>query len=415
MSPGTAPLPARLVLLVFCPFAAGFFLSFLFRNVTAVIAKDLAGEFALSPAALGLLTSVYFLTFAAMQVPVGVFLDRFGPRRVTASLLVVAAAGAVSFAMAGGFGTLALGRALIGIGVSSCLIGAMKAFSMWFPLERMATLNGMVIAAGGLGGLAATTPAEALAAAWGWRGVFWALAALCLGCAASIAAVVPERPLPGPRERWGEAFRRTWALFERPLFWRIALQLGTVHAGYQALIGLWLAPWLIDVAGLDRPGAARWLFIAALGYTTASLAFGIAADQFAARGISRLALFKAGTFVAIAALAGLALAPAGGLPGLLVLYASAAIASSLSYALLTRHFPADMTGRVNTSLNILQFVFSFVAQWGIGAILRQYPAEAGRYDPRGYAIAFGLLAAVQFAAWLWLATLSREPAPHASR
>ncbi len=409
MNAGSAPLPARLVLVVFCPFAAGFFLSFLFRNVTAVIAKDLAIEFSLSPAELGLLTSAYFLSFATMQVPVGVFLDRYGPRRVTAGLLLLAAAGSASFAMAEGFGTLALSRALIGIGVSSCLMGSMKAFSMWFPLERMATLNGMAIAAGGLGGLAATMPIEAGAGAWGWRAMFWLLAALCVACAAYIATVVPEKPLAAAREAWGEAFRRMGAIFRQPLFWRVGLPLMTVHANYQSLIGLWLAPWAMDVAGLERGTAAQWLFAAALGYTISSFAIGVAADQLAARGISRLAIFKTGTFVAIVALAGLAWAPAQGKFALVVAYGASAVAPALSYVLLTRHYPPDMTGRVNTSLNIVMFVSSFSAQWGVGAILRQFPAEAGRYDPRGYAIAFGILVAVQLLAWLWLVTLRREP------
>ena len=98
-------LPPRLLALVFAPFAAGFFLSYVFRNVNAVIAKDLAAEFSLSPADVGMLTSMYMLSFAAMQLPVGVFLDRYGPRRVVALLLCIAGLGALGFALAGSFGS----------------------------------------------------------------------------------------------------------------------------------------------------------------------------------------------------------------------------------------------------------------------------------------------------------------------
>ena len=405
-------LPARLIVLVFCPFAAGFFLSFLYRNVTAVIAKDLAAEFSLSAADLGLLTAVYFLAFAAMQVPVGVFLDRYGPRRVVAGLLLAAALGSAAFASADGFASLAMGRALIGVGVSACLMGSMKAFTLWFPLERMATLTGMVIAVGGLGGLAATTPIEHGAGAWGWRAMFWLLSALCVASSAYIALVVPEKAVPGAGERWGDAFRRMGAIFRLPVFWRVGLPLMTVHANFQALMGLWLAPWIIDVALLDRGSAARWLFAAALGYTVASLAFGVAADQLASRGVSRLTLLKWGTAVAIAALFGLAAAPAQGKFALLVVYASAAIAPALSYVLLTRHFAPDMSGRVNTALNVAMFISSFASQWGVGAILRAFPSEGGRYAPGGYAIAFGVLATAQFAVWVWLVTLKEEPAAY---
>src|SRR2546423_14356496 len=124
---------ARPLWTVFCPFAVGYFLSFFYRNVTAVISKDLAREFSLAPSDLGFLTSMYLLAFAAIQLPLGVALDRFGPRRVVATLLCVAAAGALTFAAAQEFATLALGRALIGLGVSAGLMGGIQAFTPWVP------------------------------------------------------------------------------------------------------------------------------------------------------------------------------------------------------------------------------------------------------------------------------------------
>ena len=129
------------MLVVFAPFAAGYFLSFFFRNVNAVISKDLAREFELAPSELGFLTSMYLLAFAAFQLPLGVLLDRYGPRRVVAALFCVAAAGAATFALATDITLLSVGRALIGLGVSAGLMGAIKAFTLWFPLSRLATLN----------------------------------------------------------------------------------------------------------------------------------------------------------------------------------------------------------------------------------------------------------------------------------
>ena len=124
------------------PFAAGYFLSYLFRTVNAVIGPQIATELALGDNALGLLTSTYFLAFGAAQLPLGMLLDRFGPRRVEAALLVVAACGAAVFALADGLGGLASGRALIGLGVSACLMASFKAFSQCFPVERHASLTG---------------------------------------------------------------------------------------------------------------------------------------------------------------------------------------------------------------------------------------------------------------------------------
>ena len=197
--------------MVFGPFAAGYFLSFFFRNVNAVISKDLAQEFDLTPSDLGFLTSMYLLAFAAFQLPLGVLLDRYGPRRVVAALLCVAAAGALVFALARDFTMLSIGRALLGLGVSAGLMGAIKAFTLWFPLSRLATLNGLYLAAGGIGGLSATAPAEALIGPFGWRALFFVLFALSLLASLLVFFVVPEKPLPGS----GQTLRSQIAGFNR--------------------------------------------------------------------------------------------------------------------------------------------------------------------------------------------------------
>ncbi|HEY9163908.1 MAG TPA: MFS transporter, partial [Magnetovibrio sp.] len=144
------------------PFALGYFLSYLYRAVNAVLAPDLVAEIGLDASALGLLTAAYFLTFAAFQLPLGILLDRYGPRRVEAMLLIVAATGAALFAWAPNADVLIIARAMIGLGVSACLMAAFKAYVMWFPLERLALVNGIHLTAGGLGALMATAPVEAL-------------------------------------------------------------------------------------------------------------------------------------------------------------------------------------------------------------------------------------------------------------
>ena len=138
---------------VFLPFAAGYYLSYLLRNVNAVIAPELTRDLGVSAADLGLLTSAYLLAFGLVQLPLGLLLDRYGPRRVEAALLLIAASGCALFALGADLGQLAMARALIGLGVSACLMASFKAFSLWFPAERQASLNAAVMAAGGLGAL----------------------------------------------------------------------------------------------------------------------------------------------------------------------------------------------------------------------------------------------------------------------
>lgn len=397
-TPAAGTIVPKLVALVFVPFAAGFFLSILLRYVNAVIARDLATEFALGPEALGLLTSVYFLAFATFQLPLGVLLDRYGPRRVVAALLAVAAAGALAFGQAQSVETLAFGRALLGLGVSACLMGSIKAFTLWFPLSRLATLNGWVLAVGALGAISATTPVEALAQAAGWRAVFGVLATACAAVSALVFFAVPERELPGAQERLGRQIAEIGAILKDVYFWRIALPLVLVHGAYQALQGLWLAPWLADVAGQSRAELARTLFAGAAAYGVGSIVFGTLADRMRAR----LAAYKAGMVLALGAYFAIAAGFAGGATALVMLYGFGACAAALPYAILSGHFPAALTGRVVTAANVFMFFASFAFQWGIGALLPLASAAGGRHPPEAYALAFGLAGSLQLAAVAWL-------------
>jgi MFS family permease len=393
---------------VFLPFAAGYFLSFFYRNVNAVISKDLAREFALTPSDLGFLTSMYLLSFAALQLPVGVMLDRYGPRRVVATLLCVAAGGALIFALARDFTMLSIGRALIGLGVSAGLMGAIKAFTLWFPLSRLATLNGLYLAAGGIGGLSATAPAEALIGPFGWRALFYLLTALSLVAAALVFFVVPEKKLPGE----GQSLRRQIADFGRVFsslsFWRIAMPMVVCHSGYLTLQGLWLGPWLYDVAGQPRESVANYLFASAAAYTVGSVFFGVTSDRLARSGVPRMAMYKLGLLVALAMFALIAAGVQTGLAVILVVYGFSAISAALAYPLLTVLFPPEMTGRVNTACNLQMFALSFVFQWGVGAALKLYPIVDGRYSPAGYGTALFLLAALQIAVLAWLLPMKEE-------
>lgn len=391
-------LPAKLIALVFIPFASGFFLSILLRYVNAVIARDLAGEFALSPSELGLLTSAYFLAFAAFQIPLGVLLDRFGPRRVLASLLLIATIGGLVFGLAEGVGMLALGRALLGLGVSGCLMGSIKAFTLWFPLSRLATLNGWILAIGALGAMSATAPVEALAGVAGWRAVFYLLAAGCAAVAALIFFVVPERPLPGAGETWSRQFSEIGMILSNGFFWRVALPMILMHGAYQALQGLWLAPWLADIGGQSRPEVARTLLAGSLAYGIGSVIFGTLADRMAAR----LTAYKVGVALAVGAFFAVAAGAGGGALAIVMLYGFGACAAALPYAILSQHFARGLTGRVITATNIFMFLASFAFQWGIGVVLRLWPTMEGRYPAEGYAVAFGIAGVLQLAALAWL-------------
>lgn len=394
---------------LFAPFGLGYFVSYLFRTVNAVIAPDLVTELGLSPADLGLLTSSYFLTFAACQLPLGVLLDRYGSRRVEAVLLLFAASGALVFARADSLGGLLLGRALIGVGVSACLMAAFKAFSCWLPAERLPFANGMQMVSGGLGALTATTPVQAALLVTDWRGVFAGLAALTLAAALVIFGLVPEQP-NGTGEGLRSQLQGLGVILRSRVFWRVAPVSLASQSAYLSIQGLWSGPWLRDVAGFDRTQSAGMLWGVALAMTLGYFAFGQLAGRLARRGIPPMQLAAWGMLIFC------------GIQSLLVLLPQFArllwpafgffgTAGILTYAVLAQSFPPALSGRSTTSLNLLVFVGAFGAQWLIGAIIGLWPVNsAGHYSASGYNCAFAVLIALQLIAALWYAVDGRPSA-----
>jgi MFS family permease len=193
-------------------------------------------------------------------------------------------------------------------------------------------------------------------------------------------------------------------------FWRIATPLVICHAAYQALQGLWLAPWLYDIAGEPRAAVAQLLLATAVAYAFGSVFFGVSSDRLARAGISRMTTYKIGLAISVAMFLLLASGVTRGLPAILAVYGFTAISASLAYALLTPLFPPEMTGRANTASNVLMFGVAFLFQWAVGAVLRFYPVTDGRYSPEGYAMAFGILGGLQVLALAWLLPM-KSPQP----
>ena len=402
---------ARVVLFVLMPFASGYYLSYLYRSINALISEALVAEFALSPANLGFLTATYFLAFGFIQLPLGIWLDRFGPRRVQAVLLSIAAGGAALFALAEGFVALAIGRGLIGLGVAGALMAGLKAIVLWFPPERIALANGWFIMLGALGAVTATAPVEIVLAQLGWRGLFAVLAAVTAASAIVILLVVPERRQSGVCDAPSDVVRIT-AIYRDPRFWRLAPLSAICIGSAWALQGLWAAPWLADVEGLQRPAVVTHLFAMALVLSASALLLGIGADRLRRRGVSLPATLAIATGIAL--LAQLALVLRWPLPVWLPWVAIAATGAStvLSYAILSEMFPKSASGRANGALNLLHVTAAFAIQYAIGLVVQQWPAEGGHYPPEAYQTALCLNLALQATAFLWFIRPQRKIALH---
>lgn len=402
--------PPSIWLRVLAPFAAGYFLSYLYRTVNAVIAPELIAGLKLTPGDLGLLTSAYFFAFALFQLPLGMLLDRFSPKRVEAALLLVAALGAAVFAAGESSSGLAAARALIGFGVSACLMAGYTASAIWFAPHQLPAVNAVILSAGGLGALTATIPVEAALRLTGWRGLFVVLAVMTLLVAALIFFVVPERERHIHHTNWREQWRGTASIFSSAAFWRIAPAATITQATFMAIQGLWAGPWLRNVAGLSREAAATYLFWMAAAMFVGQLSWGMLAARLARRGVSSLHLLKIGmgAFLLIQ-LAMVTRVQTGVLP-LVALFGFFGVAGSISYPIIAQRFAPSLAGRANTAVNLLVFVFAFAIQWAIGAIIGAWPAAEGGFQPFGYSVAFGTILALEAVAYAWLLNQKAAPA-----
>lgn len=388
----------------FLPFAAAYFLSYLFRSVNAVVGPAIAAEFTLDAAALGALTSAYFAAFALAQMPLGIALDRYGARRVQGVLLLAAVAGGMMFALASSGAQLTLGRALIGLGVSGCLMAAFSANAAFWPRQQLPYLNGFLLACGGLGATAATLPAQWLMAAVGWRPIFAGLAGVTLAVLAAIWVLAPDprRPTDG-HEHWRTQVAGVFTVLRAPVFWRMAPMSVATQSVFLTYQGLWAGPWLRDVAGLSPDGVATLLFITSAVMIAGFASAGPIYTAMTSRGLSDDAAIAtlAVIFVGIQVPLSLGIAALG--PVLWPAFGFAGTTSAaLTFAWLTQRFPIHLSGRVNTSLNLLVFVAAFVAQAGIGLVIDWAGAHGpGAPDPGGHRVAFMALLALEAFGIVW--------------
>lgn len=386
---------------LFLPFAAGYFLSYLFRTVNAVIGPVLARELNLADNALGLLTSTYFLAFGAAQLPLGMLLDRYGPRRVESALLLLAGTGVAVFAMSDTLGGLAVGRALIGLGVSACLMASFKAFALWFPPERQASLTGWVMAAGGLGALAASKPLEIAIGFTSWRVIALGLAVATLIVAAIIWFRVPDTHSDHKGAGLAEQLAGVKTVFSSRHFWRYAPTGLMMTGGFMAVQGLWASRWMMVLEHMDRAAVAVRLTWISAAMLAGFLFMGFFATGLVRRGIKLEKIYLGSMVAALLSFAVISLQPdfAGDLlwPILGICFSL----SNIAYSLVSQAFPPALSGRANTALNLLVFAGAFGLQWGIGGFVDLLQVE-GWASEAAFRAAFLSLLGGQALALIWL-------------
>jgi predicted MFS family arabinose efflux permease len=393
---------------VFGLFTIAYFLSYFFRSANAVIAGDLTRELDLTAAQLGLMTSLFYVSFAAVQLPLGVGLDLRGPRRVTSGLMLASVAGALIFAWAESFGVLALGRALIGLGMAGVLMGAFKAFAYWYPPERVATVSSLLVGLGASGGLLAAAPLAWLNAAFGWRAIFGWGALVILASALAIRVwtrdAPPQAAQPAPAPAGGLA-----QVFRDRRFWRIGPMNFFLIGTALAIQTLWGGPYLSDVAGLSKLAVGNVLLALGGGVVAGYALCGWLADRFGAFKVNVAA-------TAVFTLSQVPFVVPGWVPPLplvVLAYFALGFTSSFNLILLAQIralFPRSMSGRAVTAVNMCGFVGVSLIQWAMGLVIGAFARGAdGRYPPEAYATAFLFALLGSALAFLWYLPLGRAP------
>ncbi|PIE06525.1 MAG: MFS transporter [Rhodobacterales bacterium] len=344
-------------------FIAGYVLSQFYRAFLPVLTPVLEADLGATPEGLGRASGVWFLAFAAMQIPVGWALDRFGPRRVAASLFSAAAAGAAVFALATAPVHILWAMALMGIGCSPVLMSSYYIIARAFPAHLFGSLAGLVLGLGSLGNIAGSLPMAWAAEAFGWRATLWGLALITLAISALILAVVRDPPRPEPS---GETKGSLITLLTIPALWAIFPMMFVNYAPSAGLRGAWTGPFLRDVYGLGADGIGMVTLAMGLAMVIGSLAYG-PLDRIL--GTRKWVVFTGNAASAVAILA-LWAWPTSGVVAVTALVAAAGFFGA-SYPQIMAHgrayFPAHLTGRGVTLLNLLGIsgvgLFQFSSAW----------------------------------------------------
>jgi len=369
-----------------------------FRMSNGVIAKDLSAEFSLSSEALGGLTGIFFVSFAAAQIPLGMLFDRFGVRRTLPVILTFAVAGAVTYGLAEGFASLLAGRLMMGLGVSGVLVGALFVFGRWVPAERYATWMGRMIAIGGIGVLLSTTPLGLIAENIGWRYAFYGAGAVTAIGALLIYLLVRDTPpggQPAVIQPGGlkESVTGVLEVLKTP---RLPTVMGMAFASYPvltAVVGLWGGPYLVDVYGLDTIASGNILLFMAVALIIGNIAYGPLEQRLDTR---KWLVAGSAALVLISFLL-LALIPRPPLALATALFVLISFCSAYNIVIAGHGralFPDRLAGRGIAMIAIALMGGPAIVQSASGLIMGAFPTVAGASPTDAYRAVFGFLAAI---------------------
>ncbi len=375
---------------VFLVFALGYFVSTLIRAITATLSPVFSTELGLSAGDLGLLAGGYFLGFAAMQLPNGYFLDKYGPKKVILFFLTIAFLSIIAFSKSENFFSLLLSRILIGVGVSVCLMAPLTGYRRWLPVDQQQRANAWMLMTGALGMLASTLPVQLLLPEIGWRNIFLILAGLIFTTIILITFIIPfwaktETPI---EDQGFSSYKIIWT---HPYFLSL-LPLGFFnYGGLQALQTLWAGPWMTNVSGFSPMQAATNLFWVNFSMLLTFFIWGFIYPYFHKRGISSDTIMVRCVPISFLAL-GFIIYSGTNVNGFhFALFLIGSVFVSLAQPAVGMAFPNAIAGKALSSYNLILFLGTFVVQWVIGILIDVFKSY-GFDTLQSYQAAFSVFA-----------------------
>ncbi len=403
-------LSRRATVQVFLAFAAAYFLSALLRAITATLSPVLTDEFSLQARDLGLLSGGYFLGFALTQLPLGSWLDRYGPKRIILSFLSVAVLGCLAFAAAGSFSGLLAARVLCGVGVSACLMAPLTGYRSWFAPAAQMRANSWMLMSGSLGMIAATLPVQWLVPTFGWRALFLLLAMSLVLAMLLIGWRAPlwqsSQPVVAASGR-ASGYREVW----RNRYFRAMAPVGFFcYGGLVAIQTLWALPWVATMANYNTLESATVLFWINVCMLCTFWAWGLASQWLARNGYDASWLVARCLPVSFLLLTLVIATPARwpqASGALLALYCVACSVVTPSQPAIAMAFAPQLAGRSLSAYNLVIFAGVFVIQWGIGLTIDGLTA-LGLERTQAFQGAFSLYLTCCVASYMYFLRASRH-------
>ena len=391
--------------LVFAAFAAAYFCSALVRAITATLAPALSQEFSLQARDLGLLAGGYFLGFAVTQLPLGNWLDRYGPKQVILCFLSVAVLGCIAFSMASSFAWLLAARVMVGMGVSACLMAPLTGYRRWFDVQTLLRANSWMLMTASLGMLASTLPVQWLMPLIGWRPLFWILAAMIVLAMAAIVWLVPrwqDATLPvGGQPEAGSGSAGYVEVAKNPYFQSMAPLAFFNYGGLVAIQTLWAGPWMVNVAGYTALEAATGLFYINAAMLVTYWTWGMVNPWLARNSWSASRLLAWGVPLSLLSLAAnVWLGADCGWLGWAIFCMTGSV-MGLAQPAVSMAFRPALAGRALSAYNLVIFSGVFVLQWGIGLLIDVFGA-AGLAQAASFQAAMAVFLGCSVAAYGWM-------------